>query len=59
MLSNYFITKIASLLNENTGLPEAEIEKLIEVPPDFKMGDYAFPCYTLSKALKIAKRHCR
>ena len=52
MLTNYFITKIASLLNEKTGLPEAEIEKLIEVPPDFKMGDYAFPCYTLSKALK-------
>ncbi|MBF8277547.1 MAG: arginine--tRNA ligase [Candidatus Brocadiaceae bacterium] len=54
MLTNYFITRIASLLNEKTGLPEAEIEKLMEVPPDFKMGDYAFPCYTLSKALKKA-----
>lgn len=24
----------------------------IEVPPDQKLGDYAFPCFTLSKALK-------
>jgi len=27
-------------------------ESLIEVPPDPKLGDYAFPCFTLSKKLK-------
>lgn len=27
---------------------------LIEIPPDPKMGDYAFPCFTLSKQFKKA-----
>jgi len=29
-----------------------EIEKLIEIPPNPAMGDYAFPCFVLSKKLK-------
>ncbi|MBW2972554.1 arginine--tRNA ligase, partial [Candidatus Woesearchaeota archaeon] len=29
-------------------------ESAIETPPDPKMGDYAFPCFTLSKKLKKA-----
>ncbi|MBU6392158.1 MAG: arginine--tRNA ligase [Planctomycetes bacterium] len=49
---NYFIKAIVSLLKEKTNLQEDEIEKLIEIPPDLKMGDYAFPCYNLSKTLK-------
>ena len=49
---DYFIKNIVSLLNEGTNLQENDIEKLIEIPPDFKMGDYAFPCYALSKTLK-------
>ncbi len=51
---NYFIKTIVSLLKEKTNLQEDEIEKLIEIPPDIKMGDYAFPCYSLSKAFKKA-----
>ncbi len=51
---NHFINTIVSLLKENTNLQENEIEKLIETPPDFKMGDYAFPCYSLAKSLKKA-----
>ncbi len=27
-------------------------ESVLEVPPDTKLGDYAFPCFTLSKRLK-------
>ena len=29
-----------------------EIAGYLEVPPDTKMGDYAFPCFKLSKALR-------
>lgn len=49
---DYFVKSITSLLKENTNLQEDEIEKLIEIPPVLKMGDYAFPCYSLSKILK-------
>lgn len=30
-----------------------EYEALLEVPPDSKMGDFAFPCFKLSKALRM------
>ncbi|MBM4065544.1 MAG: arginine--tRNA ligase [Planctomycetes bacterium] len=51
---DYFVKTIVSLLKEKTSLQEDELEKLIEIPPDLKMGDYAFPCYSLSKTLKKA-----
>ena len=51
---DYFIKTIISLLKEKTNLQEDELEKLIEIPPDLKMGDYAFPCYSLAKTLKSA-----
>ena len=34
------------------GLP-ADIAALLEVPPEPAMGDYAFPCFRLSKALRM------
>ncbi len=35
------------------GLPAAEeIAGFLEVPPEKEMGDYAFPCFKLSKALR-------
>lgn len=49
---DHFIKNIVSLLKEKIDLPEDEIKRLIEIPPDPKMGDYAFPCYSLSKTLK-------
>lgn len=33
-------------------ISQEEIENLIEIPPNSEMGDYAFPCFTLSKILK-------
>ena len=30
-----------------------EYEALLEVPPDSKLGDFAFPCFRLSKALRM------
>ena len=37
---------------EAEGLPE-DLASLLEVPPDPAMGDYAFPCFKLSKALRM------
>ncbi|MBR0130943.1 MAG: arginine--tRNA ligase, partial [Firmicutes bacterium] len=36
------------------GLTAADIEALIEIPGDNKLGDYAFPCFRLAKALRKA-----
>ena len=46
--------KIAKLINENVELEVDLIEKLIEIPPKGEMGDYAFPCFQLSKLLRKA-----
>lgn len=36
------------------GLPtEAEIAGFLEIPPQREMGDYAFPCFKLSRALRM------
>ena len=35
------------------GLTAEEIEQMIEIPADEKMGDYAFPCFRLASC-----RHC-
>ncbi len=40
--------EIISLLKKETKLKEISLE----VPPDTKMGDYAFPCFQLSKSMK-------
>ncbi len=42
----------------HTAFPEAvfneSVSGLLEVPPDRKMGDFAFPCFRLSRTLKMA-----
>ncbi len=40
-----------------TNLSSKEIEELIEIPKDNSHGDYAFPCFTLSKTLKKSPMH--
>jgi arginyl-tRNA synthetase len=35
-----------------TNLVEKEIENLIEIPKDISLGDFAFPCFSLSKTLR-------
>ena len=37
---------------DSAPLSAPEIAGLLEVPPDTAMGDYAFPCFRLSKALR-------
>jgi arginyl-tRNA synthetase len=51
---NKFIEDIITILQEQIDLPREELESLVEVPPDEKLGDYAFPCFILSKKLKKA-----
>ncbi|WP_244985952.1 arginine--tRNA ligase [Anaerosalibacter bizertensis] len=46
------VVKIISGLDEK--LDEKEIMSLIEVPPSYEMGDYAFPCFKLAKIFRKA-----
>jgi arginyl-tRNA synthetase len=49
-----FLEEIVRMISGKVDLPADEIGKLIEVPPDQKLGDFAFPCFVLSKKLKKA-----
>ena len=44
----------AESISKCTNIEIEEIKEYIEVPPDKKMGDYAFPCFRLAKSLKKA-----
>lgn len=55
ILANLIAAAIEKAYPEQAGnLSVAEIEGFIEVPPNSEMGDYAFPCFRLSKALKTS-----
>ena len=44
---------IANILNDNIDvLSQQEIYDILEVPPNSEMGDFSFPCFKLSKALR-------
>lgn len=50
-----FKESIAELVSSQVeNLTREEVLELIEVPPDFKMGDYAMPCFKLAKAYRKA-----
>jgi len=44
--------EIAKLISKESKLKSVEIENLIEIPPSLELGDFAFPCFALSKKLK-------
>jgi len=44
--------EVVKLLKKATKLSEKDIEKFLEIPPSSDLGDYAFPCFILSKKLK-------
>ncbi|MCL1896048.1 MAG: arginine--tRNA ligase [Clostridiales bacterium] len=47
--------RIAALESaKEAGLEEAGVYALIEIPQDTELGDFAFPCFRLAKALKKA-----
>ena len=45
-------TDIAKAIAAITDIDEAELSSYIEIPPDSSMGDYAFPCFRLAKAMR-------
>jgi arginyl-tRNA synthetase len=45
---------IAAFVARETGLPPEEIERYVEVPRDPQWGDFAFPCFTLSRKMRKA-----
>lgn len=47
-------TDIAKAIAAITDIDEAELSSYIEIPPDRSMGDYAFPCFRLAKAMRKA-----
>ena len=49
---NKFVEEIIKVISKQVDLPEEEIRDLVEIPPDEKLGDYAFPCFVLAKKLK-------
>ncbi|MBT4165561.1 arginine--tRNA ligase [archaeon] len=44
-----FKDKVVELLVKESGLEKSEVEAVLESPPSLEMGDYAFPCFVLSK----------
>jgi len=46
--------EIISLLEKETRLKKDELNNLIEIPPNEELGDFAFPCFILSKREKKA-----
>lgn len=50
-----FKEKVIELVSENVKeLDKNEIKDLIEVPPNYDMGDYAIPCFRLAKIFRKA-----
>ena len=45
---------IAKKISLATEIDTNELENYIEIPPNKEMGDYAFPCFKLAKALRKA-----
>ena len=41
-----------ALKEKDVKLTYDEIDKILEIPPSYEMGDYAFPCFFLSERLK-------
>ena len=47
-----FKSAVIKLLEKATGIERSDIDSIITVPPNSDMGDYAFPCFILSKKYK-------
>lgn len=56
-MSMNFKEELIALLAKETKLSPEEIANLIAVPPDPKLGDYAFPCFKLGKPKMGQRSH--
>ena len=50
-VANEIVSAMTDAFGE-ASLPAPEIAAALEIPPDTAMGDYAFPCFRLSKTLR-------
>lgn len=48
------IAKAEACCFENCGISAEELVAMMEIPPDKKLGDFALPCFRLSKSLRRA-----
>jgi arginyl-tRNA synthetase len=49
-MKELIVTALACELGEN--MAAEAVERAVEIPPSDDLGDYAFPCFSLSKALR-------
>ena len=49
-----FRKAVAMKVSELTELDIESVNRLIEIPPQEDMGDFAFPCFTLAKTMRKA-----
>ena len=49
-----FKDHIGRRLSTAAAIPAEQIATSLEIPPDEKMGDYAFPCFSLAKERRMA-----
>ncbi len=49
-----FPQKLSEALAACSGMDAEQLESMIEIPPESSMGDFAFPCFKLSKTLRKA-----
>lgn len=45
---------VAEILQPLCNLPLDDVLKMLEIPPKPEMGDLAFPCFTLAKAMRLS-----
>ena len=50
-VANEILTALKACFGD-VGIEASDIAAALEVPPDTSLGDYAFPCFKLSKALR-------
>lgn len=46
--------KLIKILQKEIDLPETELDRLIEIPSDSTLGDFALPCFAFAKTLRKA-----
>lgn len=49
---NIYKQRFAHELSKHIDLPQSELLTMIEIPPENIPGDFAFPCFKISKLLK-------
>jgi arginyl-tRNA synthetase len=46
--------EVIKAIQKHVAMKKEEIDNLLEIPPDSKLGDLAFPCFSLAKVYKQA-----